>query len=71
MYGDGTSFAVCLMCSVLQGSVLGPLLFIVYTADLVMLVAKHCVNLYAYPDDMQLYLHFNHDDAVVSTVPTD
>lgn len=36
-----------------------------------MLVAKHGVNLYAYPDDMQLYLHFNHDDAVVSTVPTD
>ena len=38
-----------------QGSVLGPILFIIYTADLVSIVAEHGLSLHQYADDSQLY----------------
>jgi len=40
-----------------QGSVLGPLLFTVYVADLGAIADKHGVSLHAFSDDKQLYLH--------------
>ena len=39
------------------GSVIGQLLFLLYTADLADLAAKHGVTLYAFVDDTQLYIH--------------
>jgi len=42
---------VYIVCSVEQGSVLGLLLFIVYTADLAAVAPKHNVTLHAFADD--------------------
>ena len=41
---------------------LGPLLFIVYTADLADIAEKHGVSLHAFADDTQVYLHDRRTD---------
>ena len=52
------SFAVHLLCSVVpQGSVLGPHMFTMYTADLAHFVGERQVNFHSFADDSQTYMH--------------
>jgi len=39
-----------------QGSVLGPLLYVLYTAELALIVDRHGLSLHQYADDTQVYI---------------
>jgi Reverse transcriptase (RNA-dependent DNA polymerase) len=62
-YGGQLSAAGRLSCGVPQGSVLGPLLFLLYTAELFDVIAECGLTAHSYADDTQVYVSVPATDA--------
>ena len=56
LIGESESDPEPLSCGVPQGSVLGPILFLIYTSTIVFLLDAHGVSYHFYADDSQLYI---------------
>ena len=58
-FRDVTLAYLSVTYSVPQGSVLGPLLFLLYTADVTAVAGRHGVSVHSYANDTQLYTSYS------------
>lgn len=54
-FGSSSSSPTFIVCGVPQGSVLGPILFLLYVADVLSLIEGHGLHPHLYADDTQIY----------------
>ena len=64
--GDCLSSKLDLEFGVTQGSVLGPLLFTLYTTPLSSMISEHAIPRHLYADDSQLYVSFASGDSAAT-----
>ena len=68
LINDTSSTTFPLICGVPQGSVIGPLLFLLYTSPLSKVIAAHqCIRHAMYADDTQIYITLKPDGKVETT----
>ena len=60
--GLSNSTDIHLTCGVPQGSVLGPLLFLLYTKDVTTIIKRHGLLNHCYADDTQMYFYCKTDE---------
>ena len=68
LYGGDTTSAVLVEYEVPQGSVLGPLLFVLYTSDVPRVVNECGLLSVVYADDTQIYIQVKQRDIPVAKV---
>jgi len=59
---EALSEVLCLLFAVPQGSVLGPILFIIYTMPLSKIAQRYGIQINMYADDAQLYVSYDVTD---------
>ena len=68
--GVAYSMLACMLSGIIQGSVTGPLLFLIFLNDLVELLASVGITVMDFADDMNIYLLFIYLRNKCSTIHT-